>query len=112
MSSKITRKAVLFSADNQFDFTGDDYRPDKGEKSMELYKEYPAHVVLLRRTLAVVAGVLALPVMLFWKDRARFYSYLRFLLIYSIVRENRQQKCGGFFIRYAGWRRCLIRPTE
>ena len=24
----------------------------------------------------VVAGVLALPVMLFWKDRARFYSYL------------------------------------
>ncbi|EJW8187120.1 YbfA family protein [Salmonella enterica] len=25
---------------------------------------------------AVIAGVLALPVMLFWKDRARFYSYL------------------------------------
>ncbi|HAS0724081.1 TPA: DUF2517 family protein [Enterobacter hormaechei] len=30
----------------------------------------------MRRTFAVVAGVLALPVMLFWKDRARFYSYL------------------------------------
>ena len=28
------------------------------------------------RTFAVLAGVLALPVMLFWKDRARFYSYL------------------------------------
>ncbi|HAL3444766.1 TPA: YbfA family protein, partial [Escherichia coli] len=25
---------------------------------------------------AVAAGVLALPFMLFWKDRARFYSYL------------------------------------
>ncbi|AIR61281.1 YbfA family protein [Cedecea neteri] len=43
---------------------------------MSLYKEYPAHQVILRRTLAVAAGVLALPVMLFWKDRARFYSYL------------------------------------
>ncbi|MCW0136299.1 YbfA family protein [Escherichia coli] len=31
---------------------------------------------LLRRTYAVAAGVLALPFMLFWKDRARFYSYL------------------------------------
>ncbi|BDH46660.1 hypothetical protein TUM12370_27040 [Salmonella enterica subsp. enterica serovar Choleraesuis] len=43
---------------------------------MSLYKDYPAYQVLLRRTFAVVAGVLALPVMLFWKDRARFYSYL------------------------------------
>ena len=24
----------------------------------------------------MVAGIVALPVMLFWKDRARFYSYL------------------------------------
>ena len=39
---------------------------------MDLYKEYPAHIVFLRRAFAVVAGVLALPVMLFWKDRARF----------------------------------------
>ncbi|ESC61076.1 putative periplasmic protein, partial [Salmonella enterica subsp. enterica serovar Newport str. WA_14885] len=30
----------------------------------------------VRRAFAVIAGVLALPVMLFWKDRARFYSYL------------------------------------
>lgn len=43
---------------------------------MDLYKEFPAHVVFLRRTFALVAGIVALPVMLFWKDRARFYSYL------------------------------------
>ncbi len=43
---------------------------------MDLYKEFPAHIVFMRRAFAVVAGVLALPVMLFWKDRARFYSYL------------------------------------
>ncbi|WP_141393342.1 DUF2517 family protein, partial [Enterobacter hormaechei] len=28
---------------------------------MDLYKEYPAHIVFMRRTFAVVAGVLALP---------------------------------------------------
>ena len=43
---------------------------------MDLYKEFPAHIVFMRRAFAVVAGVLALPVMLFWKDRARVYSYL------------------------------------
>lgn len=43
---------------------------------MELYREYPAWLIFLRRTYAVAAGVLALPFMLFWKDRARFYSYL------------------------------------
>lgn len=43
---------------------------------MDLYKKYPAHVVLMRRAFVVVAGIAALPVMLFWKDRARFYSYL------------------------------------
>ncbi|HCI6021187.1 TPA: DUF2517 family protein [Klebsiella variicola] len=43
---------------------------------MALYKAYPAHVILLRRAFAVVAGVAALPVMLFWKDRARYYSWL------------------------------------
>ena len=42
---------------------------------MALYKTYPAHVVFLRRAFAVVAGVAALPVMLFWKDRARYYSW-------------------------------------
>ncbi|WP_437889228.1 YbfA family protein [Phytobacter sp. V91] len=43
---------------------------------MAIYKAFPVHIVLMRRTLAVLAGVLALPVMLFWKDRSRFYSYL------------------------------------
>ncbi|BAN95564.1 hypothetical protein E05_07980 [Plautia stali symbiont] len=31
---------------------------------------------MLRRVLVVLIGVLALPVMLFRQDRARFYSYL------------------------------------
>ena len=43
---------------------------------MDLYKAFPAHVVFLRRAFAVVVGIAALPLMLFWKDRARFYSYL------------------------------------
>lgn len=43
---------------------------------MSLYTDYPAHVIIARRAFAVAAGVAALPVMLFWKDRARFYSYL------------------------------------
>ncbi len=43
---------------------------------MTVYKAFPVHVVLMRRIFAVLAGVLALPVMMFWKDRARFYSYL------------------------------------
>ncbi|ALB71416.1 YbfA family protein [Cronobacter muytjensii] len=43
---------------------------------MSLYKKYPAHQVFLRRALVLIAGIVALPVMLFWKDRARFYSYL------------------------------------
>lgn len=76
MSSKITAKALLFSPDNQFSFSGEGFRPEKGEKMMEFYKEYPAHIVFVRRAFAVMAGILALPVMLFWKDRARFYSYL------------------------------------
>lgn len=43
---------------------------------MSLYPTYPAWQVMLRRLLVVIVGVAALPVMLFWKDRARFYSYL------------------------------------
>ncbi|RPH30479.1 DUF2517 family protein [Buttiauxella warmboldiae] len=43
---------------------------------MTLYKDYPLHQVFLRRICVVVVGILALPVMLFWKDRSRFYSYL------------------------------------
>ena len=43
---------------------------------MSLYHDYPVHVILARRVFAVVVGVAALPFMLVWKDRARFYSYL------------------------------------
>ncbi|SQI26512.1 putative periplasmic protein [Salmonella enterica subsp. arizonae] len=32
---------------------------------MERYKDYPTHVIFVRRAFAVTAGVLALPVMLF-----------------------------------------------
>lgn len=43
---------------------------------MSLYPTYPAWLVAFRRLYAVTVGTAALPVMLFWKDRARFYSYL------------------------------------
>ncbi len=36
---------------------------------MALYKAYPAHIILLRRAFAVVAGVAALPVMLLERSR-------------------------------------------
>ena len=42
---------------------------------MELYKEYPAWLIFLRRTCAVAAGVLALPFMLSGRPRP-LYSYL------------------------------------
>ncbi|WP_375708232.1 DUF2517 family protein [Klebsiella pneumoniae] len=56
-------------------FTGAACRPDKGERNDGVVQN-PAHIILLRRAFAVVAGVAALPVMLFWKDRARYYSWL------------------------------------
>ncbi|ACT12267.1 MULTISPECIES: YbfA family protein [Pectobacterium] len=43
---------------------------------MSLYTTYPLHRILLRRAAVAAIGVLALPVMLFRRDRARFYSYL------------------------------------
>lgn len=43
---------------------------------MSLYQTYPVWLILLRRLIVITVGVAALPVMLFWKDRARFYSYL------------------------------------
>ena len=44
---------------------------------MELYREYPAWLIFLRRTYAVAAGVLALPFMLFLEiSRPPFYFYL------------------------------------
>ncbi|MDC9596398.1 YbfA family protein [Xenorhabdus anantnagensis] len=43
---------------------------------MSIYREYSLLQILLRRIGAVSLGVIALPVMLFRRDRARFYSYL------------------------------------
>ncbi|AIN19067.1 MULTISPECIES: YbfA family protein [Yersinia] len=43
---------------------------------MSMYNAYPLHQVILRRIAVILMGLLALPVMLFRKDRARFYSYL------------------------------------
>ncbi|MGF6189867.1 YbfA family protein [Serratia sp. 2723] len=43
---------------------------------MSNYQAYPLHRVLLRRSAVILVGILALPVMLFRADRARFYSYL------------------------------------
>lgn len=43
---------------------------------MSLYTAYPLHRILLRRTAVLCIGAVALPVMLFRRDRARFYSYL------------------------------------
>ncbi|PHM63513.1 YbfA family protein [Xenorhabdus ishibashii] len=43
---------------------------------MSIYRAYSWHQVLLRRIGAISLGVIALPVMLFRRDRARFYSYL------------------------------------
>ncbi|MFD1801722.1 YbfA family protein [Mixta tenebrionis] len=41
-----------------------------------MYSVYPLPKIILRRTAVVLIGLLALPVMLFRSDRARFYSYL------------------------------------
>lgn len=41
-----------------------------------MYHDFPLYKIFLRRTAAVLIGLLALPVMLFRQDRARFYSYL------------------------------------
>jgi len=39
-------------------------------------RHYSLPKIILRRTLVIVAGILALPYMLLRRDRARFYSYL------------------------------------
>ena len=41
-----------------------------------MYAVYPLPKIILRRAAVLLIGVLALPVMLFRRDRARFYSYL------------------------------------
>lgn len=43
---------------------------------MALYKAYPAHIILLRRAFAVVAGVTSAAGDAVLEDRARYYSWL------------------------------------
>ncbi|MBF6635394.1 YbfA family protein [Rouxiella silvae] len=43
---------------------------------MSDYTPYSLSYILLRRTLATIIGVLAMPIMAFRSDRARFYSHL------------------------------------
>ncbi|MDX7987752.1 DUF2517 family protein [Xenorhabdus sp. 12] len=43
---------------------------------MSTYRSYSWHEILLRRIGVIALGAIALPVMLFRHDRARFYSYL------------------------------------
>ncbi|KGT90393.1 membrane protein [Erwinia typographi] len=43
---------------------------------MSLYQHYSVQRIVLRRAGVIIMGVLALPVMLFRHDRAKFYSYL------------------------------------
>jgi len=43
---------------------------------MNLYQHYSPTRIFMRRAAALLIGTLALPVMLFRADRAKFYSYL------------------------------------
>ncbi|MFC0142320.1 YbfA family protein [Erwinia mallotivora] len=43
---------------------------------MNLYQHYSPQRIVMRRIGVVVLGTVALPVMLFRNDRAKFYSYL------------------------------------
>ncbi|MTD26822.1 YbfA family protein [Erwinia sorbitola] len=43
---------------------------------MSLYHNYSSTRIFMRRAAVLALGILALPVMLFRADRARFYSYL------------------------------------
>lgn len=43
---------------------------------MNLYQHYSPARIFMRRAAVLLIGALALPVMLFRADRAKFYSYL------------------------------------
>ena len=77
MSSKITQKAVLFSSDKQIHFSGAIHRVDtKGGEKYGTLQRISCMAYLFTPYLCGCSGRSALPFMLFWKDRARFYSYL------------------------------------
>lgn len=41
-----------------------------------MFRPFSPFQIIIRRALVIIVGLLALPIMLFWPDRARFYSYL------------------------------------
>ncbi|RWR01126.1 membrane protein [[Pantoea] beijingensis] len=41
-----------------------------------MFQHYSLHKIFMRRSAVLAIGTLALPIMLFRPDRARFYSYL------------------------------------
>lgn len=43
---------------------------------MGLYHQYSSGRIFIRRSLVLILGIAAFPLMLFRSDRARFYSYL------------------------------------
>ncbi|WJV55205.1 DUF2517 family protein [Pectobacteriaceae bacterium CE90] len=43
---------------------------------MSLYTAYSWRRVFLRRITVIIIGALMFPALLFWRDRARVYSYL------------------------------------
>ena len=65
-----------------------------------MYPIYPLHKIILRRTLVILLGVLALPIMLFRKDRARFYSYLHRMWCKTSAKPvwlSQSEAAGGVF---------------
>lgn len=68
---------------------------------MSIYTAYPLYRILLRRVAVVAFALLALPVMLFRTDRARFYSYLHRVWLKTsdqpLWMAQSEAAAGGFF---------------
>ncbi|KAA8999918.1 DUF2517 family protein [Affinibrenneria salicis] len=67
---------------------------------MPVYTRYPLHRILLRRSAVLLLGLLALPVMLFRRDRARFYSYLHRMWLKTSDKPvwlDQMEACAGYF---------------
>jgi len=68
---------------------------------MDVYHPYSPARIFMRRTAVVFVGTLALPVMLFRADRARFYSYLHRVWVKSsdkpVWLEQAEAICCDFY---------------
>lgn len=65
------------------------------------YTVFPWYRVALRRVTVIVVGLVALPVMIFWHERARFYSYLHRIWLKTsdkpVWLEQSEQSGGHFY---------------